>query len=97
MSHYPIVTKSDPAIAFVDIGCLPAGYMQDFSVLGFRVDRCEKAIRELLTNHIDVRQVNERPQAKIDSPSQVCAVRQLLADNDLACDIADVAEGLYQG
>lgn len=97
MAYYPIVTKSEPAIAFTDDRCLPTFYMEDFSVLGFRVDRCDEALRLLLTNNFEVQQTNHRCQVKIDSASQVGTILSLFADNDLECDICDVAEGIYQG
>jgi len=97
VAYYPIVKKNSSLDAITAGLALPAFYMEDFSVLGFRVDNCDDAARLLTHNAYDVQRTDAGINVKIETGSQIHAVVQLLEENGLACDLADVADGMYQG
>ena len=97
VAYYPIVKKNSSLNAITDGLALPAFYMGDFSVLGFRVDNCDDAAQLLNHNDYEVQRTDAGTNVKIETGSQVHAVVQLLKENGLACDLADIADGMYQG
>jgi hypothetical protein len=76
---------------------LPALYMEDFSRLGFSVSDCEATCRVLEQNAFRLNWDGKNATVRLEGISQVAAVVQLLAESDINCDIADVADGIYQG
>lgn len=97
MAYFPIVHKKDTMAAGALSGRLPTFYMEDFSVLGLRVNDCEQAIRILDRHSFTVRQMRGNTAVDIDTAVQMQAVVQLLADNGLDCEIGDLVDGIYQG
>ncbi len=97
MAYYPIVQKNDPPTDTMDRQQLPGFYMHDFSVLGFRVNDCGQAVQVLDRHAFVVRRDKGSLAVDIETATRMQAVMQLLEDNGLECEIADVAEGLYQG
>ena len=97
MAYYPIVQKNDRPLAASGHRTLPTFYMQDFSVLGFRVDDCDLAILVLDRHAFSMKRTGVSIEIDISGASQMHDVMQLLKDNGLECEIADIAEGMYQG
>ncbi len=71
--------------------------MEDFSVLGFRVADCERAREVLRGSCFELRQSQGGTQVMIDNASQLEDVMRVLRASGLACELTDVAQGMYQG
>ena len=97
MAYYPIIRKHEPLEPAIDQRDLPIFYMQDYSVLGFRVNDCDHALEVLDRHAFPVRHGHGSKGVDINPAARVRAVMQLLADNGLECEIADLADGIYQG
>jgi hypothetical protein len=97
MAHYPIVGKHDRPVALDGLRQLPAFYMEDFSVLGFRVNNCDRAVRILDQHAFTLKRTAKTVEVNVQPAARIQEVMQLLNDNGLECEIADVAEGMYQG
>ncbi len=97
MTNFPIVNDKDDKCAGMDRQDLPAFYMEDFSRLGFRVSDCAEAIRILDQQAIRLNRGGGNTAVCLEGASQVAAVVRLFAQNGVRCDIADVADGMYQG
>jgi hypothetical protein len=97
MAFYPIMRRRDRLEGAIDQQAMPTFYMQDYSVLGFRVDDCEQALEILDRHAFSVRRDYGNKGVDIESAERMRVVMQLLEDNGLSCEIADIAEGIYQG
>jgi hypothetical protein len=97
MAYYPIVRKTDRPEPITGERLLPTFYMEDFSVVGLRVNDCDHAIRVLGRHAYSLKQAGGGTGVDIQRVSQVHDVMQLLNGNGLECEIADIAEGMYQG
>lgn len=97
MAYYPIVQKNDRPVATSGHRLLPTFYMQDFSVIGFRVNDCDQAIRLLDRHAFSLKREGRDIEIDIAGASQMHAVMKLLNGYGLECEIADIAEGMYQG
>jgi hypothetical protein len=97
LGYYPIVNRSQKQMEGIDHTGLPNAYMEDFSVLGFRVDDCERALAILDKTSFEVKQRHECTLLKIEDPARIREVIHVLHANGLACEVADIAQGMYQG
>jgi hypothetical protein len=97
MAHYPIVEKNDRPEALAGLRQLPAFYMEDFSVLGLRVNDCDRAICILDRHAFTLKRTGGNIEVDVQPAARIQDVIRLLEDNGLECEIADVAEGIYQG
>ena len=97
MAYYPIVQKNDRPLTASGHRTLPTFYRRDFSVLGIRVSDCDRAIRVLDGHPFSMKRAGGSIEIDISGASQMHDVMQLLNDNGLECEIADIAEGMYQG
>lgn len=97
MAYFPIVQKNDRPVATTGNRQLPDFYMEDFSVIGLRVDDCDHAVRILDQYRFDLKRANGSIEVYVDQASRMHEVMQLLENNGLGCELADVAEGIYQG
>jgi hypothetical protein len=97
MAYYPIVQKNDRPVATSGHRLLPIFYMEDFSVVGFRVNDCDHATRVLDRHAFSLKRAGGCIEVDIARSSQMLDVMQLLNGNGLECEIADIAEGIYQG
>ena len=97
MGYHPIVNKDQRQMEGLRSHELPQTYMEDFSVLGFRVDDCERALEILDQASFGLMQSQNGVQVEIESASRMKDVVELLQANGLACEVADIAQGMYQG
>lgn len=97
MGYYPIVSRNQKQMEGLDHQELPKAYMEDFSVLGFRVDDCKRALGILEKSSIDVKQSHGRALVRIEPAARITEVIQILYDNGLYCEVTDIAQGMYQG
>jgi hypothetical protein len=97
MAYFPIVQKHGRIPVTTLYRKLPEFYMEDFSILGFKVSDCDIAIRILDNHQYPLKQEEEGIEVELNGPSHMHDVLQLLRGNGLECEIADVAEEMYQG
>ena len=97
MTYYPIVQFNDRPGAVVSNRRLPAFYMQDFTILGFRVSDYDRAIQILDRRGFLLKQEDGMVAVHLSTAVQMNDVMQLFSNDGLACEIADLAEGMYQG
>ena len=97
MTHVPIIRKKDPSADAIELSHLPTFYMADFSVLGFRVNDCERALRILDRHAFVIKRDQGSASVKIETVVRMQAVMQVLRDNGVDCEVADIAESMYQG
>ncbi len=97
MGYFPVVNRNQKQMEGMLHRELPRAYMEDFSVMGFRVDDCERAITFLKAASFDVRHSPDGTQVKIEDAGRIEAVIQVLRANGQACELTDVAQGMYQG
>jgi len=83
-------------VVFTALKVVPV-YMEDFSVIGLRVDDCDHAVRILDQYRFDLKRADGSIEVYVDQASRMHEVMQLLENNGLGCELADVAEGIYQG
>ena len=72
-------------------------YINDFTRLGLRVHPCGEALRVLENSRYDVIQDDDGFQVALEGAAQVQTVVQLLNDHGVHCEMADVADQVYQG
>ncbi len=97
MGYYPIVSRNQKQMEGMSHRKLPIAYMEDFSVLGFRVDDCERALGILGKTSFELRQRHGRTTLKLEDAGRIKEVIQVLQANGLVCEVTDVAQGMYQG
>lgn len=97
MPRMPIVPNESNALICLPDSLLPNFYMEDFTVLGLRVGNLEAAVRELEKNGIALFKKAEYIELSVEQRDQIPHVVKLLTANDIPCEIADIAEHLYQG
>lgn len=97
MAYYPIVHKYDRSPAMADQLWLPTFYMEDFSVLGFRVSDCDQAVKILERHAFIIKRSDGCIAVNIERASRIQEVLHLLNENGTQCEIADIAEEMYQG
>jgi len=76
---------------------LPLFYMNDYSRLGLRVASCEDAWRVLAEKRFGVVEDDDGRHAVLANAGEVQAAVALLNRRGVACDIADLADQIYQG
>lgn len=97
MGYYPIVNRNQKQMEGLDHTGLPKAYMEDFSVLGFRVNDCERALAILDKTSFKVKQSHGCTLLEIEDSARIREVIHVLQANGLACEVTDVAQGMYQG
>ncbi len=97
MPRLPILPNgSDAAVRFSD-SSLPSFYMEDYSVLGFRVGDLAEAVRILEKNGISVAKSPGYGELSVEQRDQIPHILQMLNANGVACVMADIVERVYQG
>ena len=76
---------------------LPVFYMNDYTRLGLRVHPCDEALRVLEENRYGLIQDDDGVQVALEGAAQIQTVVQLLNDHGVHCEMADVADQVYQG
>ena len=76
---------------------LPLFYMNDYSRLGLRVSSCEDARRVLAENRFGVVEDEEGSHVVLANAAEVQAAVAQLNRRGVACDVADLADQIYQG
>lgn len=76
---------------------LPQFYMEDFTVLGLRVENPADARLVLEANGFRTFQNHGYTELSINQKDQLPYVIQLLNSNDISCVITDIVDQVYQG
>lgn len=76
---------------------LPVFYMNDFSRLGLRVHPCEEALRLLEKNRYQLVRDENGCRVILAKAAQLPRLIRLLDGHGVICEIADVADQVYQG
>ena len=106
MGRIPLVAKDrgssgkdpqQPRECYVIARPLPIFYMSDYSVLGLLVDKLEEAVEVLGRNHFSVTEDAGDVEVAVDTPGRLPEIIQILKENGIRCEIADVVGGIYQG
>lgn len=97
MIHLPLSPTSQPGRCAGPCRPLPAFYMNDFSVMGLRVDDLDRAVAALERGAFEVIREGLMPELALDEASDVPEVLRFLSENGVRADMADVAGSLYQG
>jgi hypothetical protein len=100
MAQWPLIPKQAPHQGrghHAHRAQLPVFYMNDYSLLGLRVDPCDAALRVLAENCYRVVQDDGGCHVTLNGASEVQAAVALLNGHGVACDITDVADQIYQG
>lgn len=97
MTYYPIVQNNDRPDAAPGNRPLPAFYMGDFCVVGFRVNDCDQAVRILDRHAFPLKRAGGSLEVDIEGAAAMHDVVSLLNANGLECEMADLAGGMYQG
>jgi hypothetical protein len=75
---------------------LPDFYMEDFSILGLRVDRPAEAVDLLRTAGYGCSPCAGAASVEFGSPAEVGDITALLAENGIGYEMADLVDGVYQ-
>ena len=76
---------------------LPVFYMNDFTRLGLRVHPCDRALQVLEDHHYELIRQADGCQVDVMGAEQLQSIIHLLETHGVACEMADVADQLYQG
>jgi hypothetical protein len=97
MLRMPIVSNESNTTLCLANSSLPTFYMEDYTVLGLRVENLGAAARLLEKNGIALLKKAGNIELFVEQKDQIPHIIQLLNANGVACDIADIAEHVYQG
>jgi hypothetical protein len=97
MGTLPIFDKSTNRQTDLSSGSLPAFYMEDYSILGLRVDRLNESLRILDKQKFEIITAPDRFEIVIDNAGQIPDIVDLLDRNGIVSDLSDVIEQVYQG
>lgn len=91
-----IANDSEGREAFLRHTGLPDFYMEDFSILGLRVDRHPDAVALLRTAGYGFSPCAGAASVEFRSPAEVGDITSLLAENGIGFEMADLVDGVYQ-
>lgn len=101
MRFFPILAKPDvhgpaqPGEVFA--GPLPAFYMNDYSVMGLRVNDCAATFALLEAHRYPVLRRQGCRGVAIRTAADIRQIIGLLAENGLNGELADLVDQVYQG
>jgi len=75
---------------------LPQRYMEDFSLLGLVVDRFPEACRLLAEHGYQLTEEDGVAEISIDFIRQLQPLMTLLESGRIGCELADIADTVYQ-
>ena len=76
---------------------LPLCYMSDYSVMGIVVDAVEECVQVLEVNEFAILRDALNVEVILAENSEAYRLMATLREHGLGCEIADVAEEIYQG
>jgi hypothetical protein len=87
----------EPARWYSDYRPLSASYMSEYSVLGFIVDKLEKAIQTLARNAFCITGEVFGVEVEIGDPAWAPGIVDMLVSVGVYCTIGEVIDSVYQG
>lgn len=81
---------------YLDNTMLPSNYMEDFTLLGFIVDRYPEALTILANDSYQLVEHKGGADIYIDTPQDLQKIKALLTANSVRCEFSDIADSLYQ-
>ena len=75
---------------------LPSKYMEDYSLMGFIVDRYQEALTLLTNNSYQLVEQKGGADIYIDTLLDLQKIKSLLRANNIRCDFSDIADSIYQ-
>ena len=75
---------------------LPLNYMEDFSIMGFIVDRLTEAQNLLAAHGFSVQEQQGGINIQIENPEQLTEISSLFAGNNIRSVYTDIADTIYQ-
>ena len=75
---------------------LPLNYMEDFSIMGFIVDRYPEAYDVLTSKGYGVHKSQSGIELTITRPEQICEIDSLLRLANIRVLFTDIADTIYQ-
>lgn len=75
---------------------LPTNYMEDFTLMGFVVDRYTEALTLLTQHSYQLEKQRGGADIFIHRAADLQKIRALLNANDISCDFSDIADSIYQ-
>jgi hypothetical protein len=94
MSRIPLISADTFRI---DLRRLPTFYMEDFSLMGLKVHPLKEALRVLETTGARVHSGPAGHELELASAATLPEWVAKLREEGVGCEIADIAEALYQG
>lgn len=82
--------------AYLENTELPTKYMEDFSLMGFVVDRYQHAVSVLTSAGFRLEKRTGGADIAIDSAGRLPEIVHLMEAHDIRCDLSDIADSLYQ-
>ena len=97
MPRFPIIPRDlDGTICLPD-SFLPSFYMEDFTILGFRVGNLDAALRVLEKNGINIMKSPEYSELSVEKRDQIPLLIDLLNSRGISCVVTDIVDRVYQG
>lgn len=81
---------------YLDSRPLPVKYMEDFSLMGFVVDRYTEACALLLAAGYHLSQHQYGSDLVVEGPAKIVEISSLLMSNNINSTFSDIADTLYQ-
>lgn len=75
---------------------LPVKYMEDFSLMGFVVDRYHDAVEVLTTSGFSVEELEGGADLLLHSVDTIQEISACFANNNIQSDFMDIADTIYQ-
>ena len=97
MPRIPIVSNESNTAICLPNSLLPTFYMEDFTVLGLRVGNLGAVSRLLEKNGIALLKKQGYVELSVENRDQIPQIIQMLNTHHIPCEIADIAEHIYQG
>jgi hypothetical protein len=100
MLMLPLVSKrGTPPVVGPDFehARMPLFYMNDFSRLGLRVHPCDEALDLMAEHRFGIIRDDGGDLVVLEKAAQLPLLVELLTRHGIACEIADLAEAIYQG
>jgi hypothetical protein len=91
-----IANDSENREEFLQRAGLPNFYMEDFSILGLRVDRPAEAVALLRTAGYGFSPCAGAASVEFGSPAEVGDIAALLSEHGIGFEMADLVDGVYQ-
>lgn len=97
MLRLPIIQRESDATICLPDNLLPSFYMEDYTVMGLRVENVDAAVRWLEKSGIRLLKTPNYSELFIEKRNQIPHIIQFLNEKGIACTISDIVDHVYQG